>query len=296
MSAPVSEPVVVNADPATGVATRPAKGRWLAEVLRTERLTPQMMRVTFGGAGLSEFAVGVPTDSYVKLHFVPRDAPYGVPYNADEIKRDLSPEWWPIMRTYTVRSWDAGTGELAIDFVVHGDEGVAAPWALHAAVGDQIYVTGPGGAYAPNPAADWHLFVGDDSALPAIAAGLESLVSGSRALAVIEVGSPADEQRIASAADVEFIWLHRDDPAGPPDIAATVRELRFLPGQVHAFVHGDAGFVRELRRYLRVEKSVAREFLSISGYWKRGLAEDGWRTAKQSWAQPVDDAEAQLER
>ena len=116
-------------------------------------------------------------------------------------------------------------------------------------------LTGPGGAYAPNPAADWHLFVGDDSALPAIAAALESLASGSRALAVIEVGSAADEQRLASAADVEFIWLHRDDPADRRDIAATVRELDFVPGQVHAFVHGDAGFVRELRRYLRVEKT-----------------------------------------
>ncbi|GAA3888560.1 siderophore-interacting protein [Leifsonia kafniensis] len=292
MSAPVSESVVVNDAP----AARPTRGRWLAEVLRTERLTPHMVRVVFGGAGLAEFAVGDSTDSYVKLHFAPQDAPYGVPYDADEVKRDLAPEWWPVMRTYTVRSWNAETGELAIDFVVHGDEGVAAPWALNAVAGDLIYLAGPGGAYAPKPTADWHLLVGDDSALPAIAAALESLAAGSRALAVIEVSSPADEQQIASAADVRIIWLHRDNPAGTPDIAATVQELEFLAGQVHAFVHGDAGFVRELRRYLRVEKSVPREFLSISGYWKRGLAEDGWRTAKQSWAQPVDDAEAQLDQ
>lgn len=290
--APVSEPVRVG----DAVAARPARGRWLAQVVRTERVTPHLVRVVFGGDGLAQFAVGEPTDSYLKLNFVPQNAPYAVPYDADEIKRDLSPEWWPVTRTYTVRSWDAATGELAIDFVVHGDEGVAAPWALNAVAGDVIYLAGPGGAYAPKPSADWHLLVGDDSALPAIAAALETLPAGSRATAVIEVSSAADEQQLASAGDVELIWLHRDNPAGVPDIAATVRELEFPVGQVHAFVHGDAGFVRELRRYLRVEKNVQKEFLSISGYWKRGLAEDGWRSAKQSWAQPVDDAEAQLDQ
>lgn len=289
MPAPVSESVIVD-----NAAARPVKGRWLAQVLRTERLTPHMVRVVFGGAGLTEFAVREPTDSYVKLHFAPQDAPYGIPYDADEVKREVAPEWWPVMRTYTVRSWNADTGELAIDFVVHGDEGVAAPWALKAVAGDRIYLSGPGGAYAPKTTADWHLLVGDDSALPAIAAALESLPAGSRAVTVIEVNSPADEQQLASAADVAITWLHRDDPAGIPDIAAFVQNVDFLHGQVHAFVHGDAGFVRELRRYLRVEKNVPREFLSISGYWKRGLAEDGWRTAKQAWAQPVDDAEAQL--
>lgn len=288
----MSEPVIDPAAPRAARAPRPAH---LAQVVRTERLTPHMVRVVFGGSGLAGFAVGEPTDSYVKLLFPPHDAPYSVPYDVDAVKRELPVDLWPAMRTYTVRWWNAESGELAVDFVVHGDEGIAAPWAAQAVAGDQLYLQGPGGAYVPRIDADWHLFVGDDSALPAIAASVARLPAGSRARLVVEVPSPADEQQFDSAAELDVLWLHRDDPAGEPDIAAAVRALPDFDGQVQAFVHGDAGFVRELRRFLRVDKAVPREFLSISGYWKRGLAEDGWRTAKREWSAPVDAEEAKLD-
>ncbi len=74
----------------------------------------------------------------------------------------------PTMRTYTVIDPDPVTGTLAIDFVVHGAEGIAGPWASTALPGDSIAVRGPSGAYAPDPTADWHLFAGDEAAIPAI--------------------------------------------------------------------------------------------------------------------------------
>ena len=149
---------------------------------------------------------------------------YGVPYNADEIKRDLPAEWWPVMRTYTVRSWDAGTGELAIDFVVHGDEGVAAPWALHAAVGrTRIYVTGPGGAYAPNPAADWHLFVGDDSALPAIAAALHSSIAARKSASAPSSSRPIAHHCGPWPEQTKPTWRRRPGSARP--VSARERRL-----------------------------------------------------------------------
>lgn len=260
-----------------------------------------MVRVVFGGEGLADFvmAESAPTDSYVKLVFAPAEAPYAMPYDLEQVKLDHPTEFWPSLRTYTVRNWDAAAQELTIDFVVHGDEGIAGPWAASAKPGDELYVRGPGGAYSPSADADWHLFVGDDSALPAIAAGLAALPVGSTAVAVIEVGSAADEYPLVTNADLQLTWLHRDDyvtdDAAESAITQAVRELDFPAGQVHAFVHGDAGFVRELRRFLRVDKAVPREFLSISGYWKRGLAEDGWRSAKREWSAPVDAAEAQLD-
>lgn len=284
-----------------------------AQVLRTERITPHMVRVVFGGDGLADFpmAESAPTDSYVKLVFAPIGVPYAVPYDVEQVKLDYPAELWPVVRTYTVRRWDADARELSVDFVVHGDEGVAGPWAASAQPGDELYVRAPGGAYSPRADADWHLFVGDDSALPAIARALEVLPATASAVAVIEVGSAADEYPLNTAAQLELIWVHRDEQGdvdngnGNGDVATgdaadnaivdVVRRLSFPDGQVHAFVHGAAGFVRELRRFLRVDKAVPRDFLSISGYWKRGLAEDGWRSAKRDWNTPVDDAEAQVE-
>jgi NADPH-dependent ferric siderophore reductase len=94
--------------------------------------------------------------------------------------------------------------------------------------------------------------------------------------AFILVGSEADEQKFDTAADLELTWLH-----GDADLVAAVRALEFLPGTVQAFVHGEAGFVADLRGYLGKERSVAKDLLSISGYWRRGKNEDGWQAEKR---------------
>lgn len=110
-------------------------------------------------------------------------------------------------RTYTVRAWDAEHRELTLDFVIHGDEGLAGPWATRVRPGETLRFFGPGGAYTPDVTADWHLLVGDESALPAIARALETLPPGTPAHAFVEVTGPAEEQKIDS--DVEVVWLHR---------------------------------------------------------------------------------------
>jgi NADPH-dependent ferric siderophore reductase len=178
-----------------------------------------------------------------------------------------------------------------VDVVHHGDEGLAGPWAAALRPGDEVLFTSPGGAYAPDPAADWHLLVGDESALPAIAAALERLPVGAPATVFVEVDGPADELPLASPGAVELTWLHR---AGRPVGAAlveAVRALDFRPGALHAFVHGEAAFVKELRRLLRVERGVPREALSISGYWRRGFDDEGWRSTKADWNRQVEAEE-----
>src|SRR4029453_17687285 len=121
-----------------------------------------------GGEGLAGFPVGDYTDHYVKLLFRPADAPYELPFDVKQLRAQLPPETWPVTRPYTVPAWDAEAGELTIDFVHQGDEGLAGPWAAAARPGDRIQLFGPGGAYTPDPAAPWHLLVGDPSVLPAI--------------------------------------------------------------------------------------------------------------------------------
>ncbi|WP_371102074.1 siderophore-interacting protein [Streptomyces sp. PU_AKi4] len=252
-----------------------------AEVVRTERLTPHMQRVVLGGQGLSDFSADTCTDHYVKLLFPAAGATYPEPFDLQRIRAEFPREQWPVTRTYTVRQWDAEHRELTLDFVVHGDEGLAGPWAANVRPGEVVRFMGPGGAYAPDPAADWHLLVGDESALPAIARSLEALPHGARAFAFVEVSGPDEEQKIDS--DVEVRWLHRGARPVGEALVEAVRSLDFPEGRVHAFVHGEAHFVKELRRLLRVERGVPREDLSISGYWRLGHNEDGWQASKRDW-------------
>lgn len=250
---------------------RPQRHARTAVVIRTGWVTPHLVRVVLGGKGLTGFGAGAFTDHYVKL-LLPEPG-------SDR----------PVHRTYTVRSWDPVAGELTIDFVQHGDQGLAGPWAAAAQPGDLIELNGPGGDYAPDPAADWHLFVGDTSALPAIAASLERVPAGVPAFAFVEIEGPEEEQKLDTAGDLTIWWLDRSaEGAARPDLLADAVRAADLPGgRVHAFVHGEAASVRAVRRHLLVERAVARADLSVSGYWKRGRTEEGWRADKADWQRQV---------
>ncbi|MFC6404965.1 siderophore-interacting protein [Planobispora longispora] len=264
------------------------------EVLRTERLTPHMIRVVLGGEGLRDFTAGEFTDHYVKLLFPPAGVTYPRPFDLEAIQRDLPREQWPTTRTYTVRAWDPEAVELTLDFVHHGDSGLAGPWAARVQPGEEIFFFGPGGAYAPFPEADWHLLAGDESALPAIAASLERLPSGAPAHVFVEVAGPEEEQPLGSSGDVKLVWLHRGDAPIGEALVAAVRELDFPGGTPHVFVHGEANFVKALRRHLRAERDIPLSQMSISGYWRLGRDEDGWQSTKREWNQQVEDEEAAI--
>ncbi|MFE7134233.1 siderophore-interacting protein [Streptomyces sp. NPDC057638] len=263
--------------------SRPSPSHFEGRVVHTERITPHMVRLVLGGEGLDGFALEGFTDHYVKLLFPPAGVSYPEPFDIERIRAEFPRDQWPANRTYTVRNWDAERAEMTIDFVVHGDEGLAGPWAAQARIGETIKMLGPGGAYGPDPAADWHLLVGDESALPAIAAAMEQMPKGAVVHAYIEIEDAAEEQKIATPDGVEVRWLHRAGRPVGEALVAAVAALDFPEGRVCAFVHGEAGFVKELRRLLRVERQVAREDLSISGYWRLGQNDEAWRAVKREW-------------
>lgn len=245
-------------------------------VLRTERLTPRMIRIVAGGPGLAGFPDVTYTDRYVKIVFPRSGIAYPEPFDLAVIRREMPRHQWPLLRTYTVRYLNFATSELAIDVVLHDGAGVAASWAAAARPGDVLRLLGPYGAYAPEPSAAWHLLVGDESALPAIAATLERLPSDSLAVVRVEVADAAEEQPLITPMRADVRWVHRDS-APPNPLVSEVVQLTFPPGEVHGFVHGEAGQVRTLRKHLVEERGIPRSHLSISGYWRRGRDEDGHR-------------------
>lgn len=251
-----------------------------------------MIRVVLGGDGLDGFTADSYTDHYVKLLFPPPGVQYPQPCDLDLIRRELPRHQWPRLRTYTVRAWDPAVRELTLDFVYHGDEGLAGPWAARARPGDQVMFRGPGGGYAPDPAADWHLLVGDESALPAIGVALERLPRAAPARVFVEVADRAEEQELTTTGAAEIVWVHRGRRTVGEALVEAVRAMDPPAGVVHAFVHGEAQFVRELRRLLRVDLRVPPEMLSVSGYWRRGHDDESWRAVKADWNRRLAEEEA----
>lgn len=265
-------------------------------VVRTEQRSAHLIRVVLGGTGFDTFTPSGFTDSYVKIVFVPQGVDVAAlphPLTLDSFDT-LPADQRPVIRTMTVRHADPTTREISIGVTVHGDHGVVGPWALEAQPGQLVYLMGPGGAYAPDPAADWHLLAGDESGLPAIAAALEALPADAIGKAFIEVAGPEDEIALTAPAGVDLTWIHRggrgdlvgDDRAGDnaPLIAAVTGAV-WLPGQVQVFIHGEAQAVmHNLRPYIRKQRGVDAKWASISGYWRRGRTEETFRQWKKELA------------
>ncbi|MGP7960520.1 siderophore-interacting protein [Sanguibacter sp. A247] len=249
------------------------RGEHVGEVVRVARLTPHMVRVVLGGPGLAEVAELPWTDEYVKVVLPTEDG--------------------LVMRSYTVRAWDAAAREMTIDFVVHGAAGVAGPWADAVAVGDQVTLRGQGGDFFPDAACDALLVAGDESALPAIMRTLEAVPDGLATSVFVEVASLDERQDVAPRDGIHVTWVLRGETWGGALVRA-VRDAHLPTGRVQAFIHGEAGVVRELRRHVRADRRVTREDLSASGYWRLGVDDEGWRASKSEWKDAVARDEAAL--
>lgn len=243
---------------------KPPRPVHTATVVRTEAVARDMIRVVLTGPELRAVPELTMTDHYVKLRF------------------------GDVTRTYTIRWFDRDTNELAIDFVVHGDAGLAGPWAARAQPGDEITFGGPGGKWRPSWDADVHLLVGDEAAIPAIAAALEALPDDAAARVFVEVASADHHQPLRETARTDVTWIHRDEHQTEDGrqlgygeaLTLAVMRAGVPDGHVEAFVHGNADMVKPLRRFLFKVVGLPRERVSISGYWRSGMNEDGWQSSK----------------
>ena len=238
----------------------------LLQVLRTQLLSPHQLLITLGGPDLVDF-VTASFDNHVKLMWAPDGL--GVPELPTVGPEGL--QWAPgaprpLMRDYTPRRFDAQALELDIEFALHGD-GPAANWARQAQPGQSLAVGGPRGSFIVPVGFDWHLLVGDDSALPAIARRLEELPAGKKAIVVLAL-DPADRRTLETRADVTLVWV--DEPA---DLPAAVQALQLPAGEGHAWASGEAHAMAEVRKLLVGQHGLDKSRMRASAYWKRGQAD-----------------------
>jgi len=181
----------------------------------------------------------------------------------------------PVRRRYTIRSLDRATLMLTLNIVLHGD-GPGERWVRSARPGDKIEGIGPRGKITTSPGADWHLFIGDESAMPAIFAMTESLPGDAEATLVIEIPDADDEQELLAPARTRLSWLHRlgKQAGDPASLAAEAKEIELPPGDGHAYLFGEASVVLRLREIM-TERGLRQDQISPKAYWGRGRANAG---------------------
>lgn len=259
------------------------------EVVSTERLSPQLIRVVLGGSGLAGFTPTPHADQYVNCFFLPEGAGYEPPFVVDDDARELPRDQRPYPRRITVRAWDEERGELTLDIATHGDVGHAGRWAHHAEMGDLLQFRGPAGDFTPDQSADAFVLVGDESALPAIANCAAAVPPGRPVLAVVEVEDQDGEIELTSPGDLTTMWVHRSLKSGDPMylLADALGTLTRPEGTISAFVHGEAESIRAVRRFLLSSEWVTADQLSCSPYWRRDHTDEEWRSVKKAWVREM---------
>ncbi|MDQ0041063.1 siderophore-interacting protein [Variovorax boronicumulans] len=241
-------------------------------VKTVQRVTPHLIRIVLTGDDLAGFT-SLGFDDHAKIFFP--DATTGkltLPTAGPD-----GPVWpgsgRPTMRDYTPRRHDAKANTLEIDFALH-DAGPATQWAENAKPGDTLGVGGPRGSFIVPTEFDWHLLIGDDTALPAIARRLAELPAGSRVVVLAEVDSEADEIAFETEAELTLQWVHRRGAeAGVSTVLVDALKAAKLPaGDFHAWVGCESGIAKALRAHLVSERGANPKWTRASGYWRRGAA------------------------
>jgi NADPH-dependent ferric siderophore reductase len=252
---------IVNTAPPPANASRPPlsdaeierrRGRpWTLKVVSAANVTPRMRRVRLTADNLDEFRPRAGQEIVLQIPQAPGEE--------------------PARRHYTIRTFDPNTRLVDVDFVLHGDHTPGVRWALDAQPGQTIDIRGPRGRIALAADADWHLFSGDETALPAIFGMVEALPAGAPAHIFVEIGDDQDKQPLETPAAVALTYLSRNGAhPGPNRLLIDAIERFTLPsGRGHAIIIGETSNVRAQRQNL-LARGLGKDQIYSEGYWRPG--------------------------
>ncbi|SAK78371.1 siderophore-interacting protein [Caballeronia ptereochthonis] len=242
----------------------------LLQVERVQALNPHLVRVTFTGDDLDDF-VSASFDDHMKLFFpppgetmpaIPQAGPDGPVFDPSKPR--------PIARDFTPRRFDRAARELDIEFALH-EAGPATAWAAQAAPGQYLGIGGPRGSFVIPMQFDWHLMIGDETALPAIARRLEELPEGTRVATLIEVADQSARIEFDTRADLYAQWRYRNESEHPGGALLLALRETYLPeGEGYVWAAGEATLMRAVRQLLCAERGIDKRRIRASAYWKRG--------------------------
>lgn len=226
-----------------------------------EFVSPGFVRVTLGGADLSDFQ-SAGFDDHVKVLFpAPGQEKPSLPTLVDGKPHFEPGAVRPTARDFTPVRWDASKGRLVLEFAVH-PAGPAVEWATQAQIGQWVGIAGPRGSMVVSTSLQWHWLLGDASALPAIERRLGELPAHARATVRIRLDNEADRRDLASAAQVDLQWVDSLDEAAA--------QLALPAGDGFIWAAGENSEMAQLRRTLLAKPGVNARHMRIAAYWKRG--------------------------
>lgn len=250
----------------------PIKVRMLS-VKRITELSPSMRRITLTGDDLAGFLTSS-FDDHVKLMLpdvlgakpnMPVVEPAGLVF------AEATPK--PVMRDYTPRRYDPATNELDIDFVLH-HEGPATDWATHAEPDHFVAIAGPRGSFVIPTAFDWHLLIGDETAIPAISRRLEELPSVARAIVVIKTATDQAKIELLHHCHLEAHWVSESYPyaSGVGVLEEAVRGISLPEGEGYVWAAGEYSDIKAVRQYLADELGIDKNRIRAASYWRKSAS------------------------
>lgn len=272
-------------------ASKPRKPQLNLEVVERAELSPGMVRVVCRIHNHEDYRDIVPPEKYVKLAFfspaVWARTPEGRFPDYWALRDNAAPEDLPVTRHMTLRRYDAAAGTVCLDVALHGTEGFAGPWAATAKPGSRLVALGPGGQWIPDPHASWTLLAGDDAALPAVLANLESLPAHARGVVILEIADPVhrcDLTDVTIPENMRVQWVYRaSQQPGERALVSAVADAEWPEDvtDVQAFVHGEREAMKAIRGELIERRGLDRARISLSGYWAAGRTEDLFQAEKK---------------
>lgn len=197
------------------------------ELVDKQMLSSSFIRLTFKAADMKYLQAFQP-DQWVKLVFPEAGKKLGKYTKMTMKVYYLTPvKLRPPIRNYTIRFLRPEVNELDIDFVVHGDEGPASSWAIHADIGDKILMFGHfmrpqqtledfadagGFVWSPPKAAKQILLMADETAVPAAIGILEQLAAletSPKVDAYFEIPNADDALKAPLWQGLNLNWLPR---------------------------------------------------------------------------------------
>lgn len=250
----------------------PLKVRRL-EVKRITELSPAMRRITLAGDDLRGF-FSASFDDHVKLIVpeAPGEEP-NLPLLSENGLLFKEGSRKPAMRDYTPRRYDEAANELDIDFVLHHD-GPATKWAEQAETGHPIGIAGPRGSFVIPVGFDWHLLIGDETAIPAIGRRLEELPQACKAIVLIKI-TRADariEFKAQCSLDVHWVVADSAGQAGSALLANALSEISPPSGEGYAWAGGEYHEIHAVRQHLLDEWNLDKGRIRASSYWREAVA------------------------
>jgi len=250
----------------------------MLSVVAVNRISPNFIRVTFGGDDMAGFPVDS-ASANIKILLPTADQSW------DQYLRSLSGVGTrPLKRTYTVREYREQQGEMDVDFALHSNPGPATLWAMTVKPGEQIAVAGPGSVKRINLAGDWFILAGDATALPAISANLTLLPEEARGYVIVELLDKADQQRFTLPENLTVKWLVNTSVDSRSALVDEIKQLTWLDGSPAVWIAGEATTVKQIRHYLIDYRKITADFRYTSGYWHIGHTEDSFQPIKRGQA------------